>query len=392
MAFNGSGTFSRLYNWVTDRDADVAITASRMDDEMDGMATGLSTCIAKDGQTTTTAAIPFAGGAVKLADGSAASPSVTFINDTNSGAYWIAADNFALVTGGVKILELDGDAASAATGLKITNAAAASGADLSVISSGTNENLTINAKGAGTVTIGNTSTGAITLTRATTLSAALTYGGVTLSNAVTGTGNMVLSASPTLTGTLTAAAASLSGALTYGGVTLTAGVTGTGSMVLSSSPSFTGTVGMAAGGIFSWNSGAHTLTESSGVLTSSGIFVSAAKRSGVVTVADDAATSITIPGHATANGAMVLINFANPPSATYPAGIIYCAPQGTATAPVTVAWSDATNVAYTTGTLAGTTGTDGKITFSVNADGKLYIENRIGGARIFVYTVLNVRT
>lgn len=61
MAFNGSGVFSRLYNWVTDRDNDVPITASRMDAEMDGMATGLSTCITKDGQTTITANIPFSG-------------------------------------------------------------------------------------------------------------------------------------------------------------------------------------------------------------------------------------------------------------------------------------------------------------------------------------------
>jgi len=61
MAFNGSGLFERLYNWVTDRDASIKITASRMDAEMDGMATGLSTCITKDGQTTVTANLPMAG-------------------------------------------------------------------------------------------------------------------------------------------------------------------------------------------------------------------------------------------------------------------------------------------------------------------------------------------
>jgi len=60
MAFNGSGLFSRLYNWVADRDASIKITASRMDAEMDGMATGLSTCITKDGQTTITANLPMA--------------------------------------------------------------------------------------------------------------------------------------------------------------------------------------------------------------------------------------------------------------------------------------------------------------------------------------------
>lgn len=61
MAFNGSGTFARLYNWVNDAAAAIKIRADRMDAEMDGFATGLSTCITKDGQTTLTANIPFAG-------------------------------------------------------------------------------------------------------------------------------------------------------------------------------------------------------------------------------------------------------------------------------------------------------------------------------------------
>lgn len=60
MAFNGSGTFARLYNWVNDRDSAIKILASRMDAEMDGFATGLSTCILKDGTQTVTANIPMA--------------------------------------------------------------------------------------------------------------------------------------------------------------------------------------------------------------------------------------------------------------------------------------------------------------------------------------------
>lgn len=60
MAFNGSGTFNRIYNWVNDKANSIKITASRMDGEFDGIATGLSNCITKDGQTTITANIPFA--------------------------------------------------------------------------------------------------------------------------------------------------------------------------------------------------------------------------------------------------------------------------------------------------------------------------------------------
>ena len=58
MAFNGTGTFVRIYNWVSDKINLVPITASRMDAEMDDIATGLSNCITKDGQTTITANIP----------------------------------------------------------------------------------------------------------------------------------------------------------------------------------------------------------------------------------------------------------------------------------------------------------------------------------------------
>jgi hypothetical protein len=58
MAFNGSGTFERIYNWVNDKANGYKITASRMDGEFDGIATGLSQCITKDGQTTISANIP----------------------------------------------------------------------------------------------------------------------------------------------------------------------------------------------------------------------------------------------------------------------------------------------------------------------------------------------
>lgn len=69
---------------------------------------------------------------------------------------------------------VDTSTASSATGISVKSAAAAGGAALAVISSGLNENLTINAKGSGTITIGSVSTGGITATRAVTLSAGAT--------------------------------------------------------------------------------------------------------------------------------------------------------------------------------------------------------------------------
>lgn len=59
MAFNGSGTFARLFNWVQDRANGVKVRADRTDQEMDGFAAGLSNCICRDGQSTISADIPF---------------------------------------------------------------------------------------------------------------------------------------------------------------------------------------------------------------------------------------------------------------------------------------------------------------------------------------------
>jgi hypothetical protein len=102
MAFDGSGTFSRIYNWVTDRINGVPITDTRMDGEMDGMATGLTNCITKDGQSTTLAAIPFALG-VKLGNGAAATPTLNFISDTSTGFFHKSAGVIGVSASGVEI-------------------------------------------------------------------------------------------------------------------------------------------------------------------------------------------------------------------------------------------------------------------------------------------------
>jgi len=92
MPFNGSGVFTRVYNWVNDAAAAINITASRVDTEDDGFATGLSNCICKDGQTTITANLPMStfrhtgvGNAVARTDYAAAGQ----VQD--GGLVWVAA-------------------------------------------------------------------------------------------------------------------------------------------------------------------------------------------------------------------------------------------------------------------------------------------------------------
>lgn len=65
MPFNGSGVFNRLYSWVADRNNDIDILASRVDNEDNGFANGLTNCITKDGQSTPTADIGLGGFKIK---------------------------------------------------------------------------------------------------------------------------------------------------------------------------------------------------------------------------------------------------------------------------------------------------------------------------------------
>lgn len=87
MPFN-SGVFSRVYNWVTDKNNSINITASRMDTEMDGMATALSTCLLKDGSQTVTANIPMSSHKFTgLSNGSASTDSAT-VGQVQTGFIW----------------------------------------------------------------------------------------------------------------------------------------------------------------------------------------------------------------------------------------------------------------------------------------------------------------
>ena len=109
--------------------------------------------------------------------------------------------------------QVNASTSSAATGLKITSAAAGSGLALAVISSGTNEALTIDAKTAGVVEIASVSTGTVYLGRG---GSAATFGSLT-----TGALGTTQSSTPT--------AAQL-----LGGIITQTGATGAGMVTLPS--------------------------------------------------------------------------------------------------------------------------------------------------------------
>lgn len=83
------------------------------------------------------------------------------------------------------VLNVNASAATVATGITIVGAAAASGVAIQVTTSGTNEDLTIDAAAAGVIKIGNaaTTSGLITLGNATAVGGTSTFGPVTITSA-----------------------------------------------------------------------------------------------------------------------------------------------------------------------------------------------------------------
>ena len=55
MSWNGSGTFSRIHNWVVDKANTIGIVATRHDAEDDSFAAGIQACITKNNESKPTA-------------------------------------------------------------------------------------------------------------------------------------------------------------------------------------------------------------------------------------------------------------------------------------------------------------------------------------------------
>lgn len=148
MARNGSdGTFSRLYDWTDDEANAIDITASRFDDEMDGMATALTDSVAKDGQTTMTGNLPMGGNKLtNLADGSALTDSVSLKQVQNSaGKYAVATGS-----GNAYAIALSPTVTAYATGQKFTFTANHTNSDTAT--------LNVDGVGAKTIKLGDGST------------------------------------------------------------------------------------------------------------------------------------------------------------------------------------------------------------------------------------------
>ena len=79
MPYNGTGTFTRIYQWVQDAANGIYVDATRTDTDTNDIATGLTTCVTRDGQSPWLANLPAGGFKITgLAAGSVDGDSVNY--------------------------------------------------------------------------------------------------------------------------------------------------------------------------------------------------------------------------------------------------------------------------------------------------------------------------
>lgn len=106
MSYNGSGTF--VINSTGQPVVTGTVISSTVFNALTAdLATGLSNVICKDGQTTVTNNIPFAGRyatniGIRALDGSVTVPGIALDNDNDSGFYRIGSKNIGLALNGAK--------------------------------------------------------------------------------------------------------------------------------------------------------------------------------------------------------------------------------------------------------------------------------------------------
>lgn len=105
MPYNGSGTFS-LASTILPGDPQSATALMAI---LTDIRDGLTNATAKDGQSTLT-------GVLKLADGSASAPGLTWGSDTNTGLYRIGSDSIGVTLGGTLLLTVNSSGLTLASG------------------------------------------------------------------------------------------------------------------------------------------------------------------------------------------------------------------------------------------------------------------------------------
>ena len=124
MPRNGTGQYNPLTNTWNPPVTGVLATGSDFQAQLNDISAAISQSISKDGQTPMTASFPMGNNSiVGIASGTAAAPSISPINDANTGVYFPAADTVGVAVGGVNVGNFTsaGFSGNAATATNATN-------------------------------------------------------------------------------------------------------------------------------------------------------------------------------------------------------------------------------------------------------------------------------
>lgn len=106
MPFDGSGNFTRSYNFVQDKTNGIKIVASRMDGEFDNFATAMNQAFLRNGLVPMTGSLNMGTNTINsLGDGTVGTPAIRFNSDPTTGIYVPGYGKVALTAGGTKRLE-----------------------------------------------------------------------------------------------------------------------------------------------------------------------------------------------------------------------------------------------------------------------------------------------
>jgi hypothetical protein len=126
MARNGAGTYVLPSNGINPAVAGTPIESADFNETLPDIATALTASIAIDGQTTTTARVPFSQG-VSTGAGTNSATAYSATSDTTSGLYFPAANQVALSAGGVAALTATSTVCTVPIALTVTGVLSANG-------------------------------------------------------------------------------------------------------------------------------------------------------------------------------------------------------------------------------------------------------------------------
>jgi hypothetical protein len=123
MPFDGSGNFTRLYSWTSDRDNGIKILATRMDGEFNNFAAGMNVVFFRNGLVPMSGNINLGQNYINnIGAGSLGALAIKFGDDPNSGIFLNGMGKPSIVANGTKRLEAN------TTGIDVTGAFNVAGA------------------------------------------------------------------------------------------------------------------------------------------------------------------------------------------------------------------------------------------------------------------------